>query len=414
MVRYLEGGRVIEKDGIQSADSDCEKSRSDYLSVVHARHYFEVPHHCSADRGFLGVAVNALRKVLARFAVIGLAVVAALAVVLVAEIVVRIVRPHLDPMVAFCASPGFGLDLEFPNQLKATQFDAELDWRVVPDLKDFPWCGTPVTTNSDGIRMDRPLSPKAPGTVRIVCLGDSVTFGYGGPFFWEGKWNANEKSYPQVIEAALRGDHSVEVITLACPGYTSEQGRMWFLRMADRLDADIVTACFGRNDVMSFGVPDRRVRTGGVAEKVIRGTAPYSQAMTHLVAYSRATNAAPANPPGLDYSRLSLEESVENFWRLAQAVRARGAEFVVIAPVYRDLIEEPAEGARIAALRGALHKLCEQGGLRWLEVPELTERGHPDNGKLFMERIHPNVEGHQLLGQREAEFLREIVAQRRR
>ena len=364
--------------------------------------------------------MNVLRKITARVAVIGIAVGAALALALVAEIVVRIVRPHLDPMVAFCASPGFRLDLEFPNQLKATQFDAELDWRLVPDLKELPWCGTPVTTNSDGIRMDRPLSPKAPGTVRIVCLGDSVTFGYGVPFYWEGKWSENEKSYPQVIEAAFRGGGdprsvgSVEVITLACPGYTSEQGRMWFLRMADRLDADIVTACFGRNDVMSFGVPDRRVRTGGVAEKVIRATAPYSQAMTHLVAYSRARKSAPANPPGLDYSRLSLEESVENFWQLAQAVRGRGAEFIVIAPVYRDLQEEPTEGARMAALRGALHKLCEQGGLRWLEVPELSERGHPDNGKLFMERIHPNVEGHQLLGQRAAEFLREIVAQRRR
>ena len=361
--------------------------------------------------------MNELRKVLARFAVIGLAVVAALTVALVAEIVVRIVRPHLDPMVAFCASPGFRMDLEFPNQLKATQFDAELDWRLVPDLKDLPWCGTPVTTNSDGIRMDRPLSPKTPGTVRIVCLGDSVTFGYGVPFFWEGKWNANEKAYPQVMESVLRGGEkalSVEVITLACPGYTSEQGRMWFLRMADRLDADIVTACFGRNDVMTFGVPDRRVRTGGMAEKVIRSVAPYSQAMTHLVAYSRARKGAPANPPGLEYSRLSLEESVENFWQLAQAVRARGAEFVVIAPVYRDLQEEPSEGARMAALRVGLHKLCEQGGLRWLEVAELTERGHPDNGKLFMERIHPNVEGHQLLGQRAAEFVREIVAQRRR
>lgn len=351
------------------------------------------------------------RRLTARFVVIGIGLSVAAGMALLVEIGVRIFRPHLDPMVAFCASPGFRLDLEFPNQLQATMFDAELDWRLAPNLKNLPWCGTPVTTNADGIRMDRPLARKPPGTVRIVCLGDSVTFGYGVPFYWEGKWNAADKAYPAVMEAALREQGStVEVITLACPGYTSEQGRLWFARVAERLDADIVTACFGRNDVMSFGVPDRRVRTGSVPSKFIRSVAPYSQAITHMVAQSRAASGAVVNPPGLEYPRLSVEESVENFWQLAQAVRARGAEFVVMSPVYRDLDEEPSEGVRMAALRGALRRLCEHGGLPFFEAPELTERGHPDNGKLFMERIHPNVEGHQLLGQRTAEFLQAFVA----
>jgi lysophospholipase L1-like esterase len=356
-----------------------------------------------------------LRRILVRLAVVGIGVGAALGLALVVEIGVRICLPHLDPMVAFCASPGFRLDLEFPNQLKATMFDAERDWRLAPNLKNLPWCGAAVTTNSDGIRMDKPLLPKATGTVRIVCLGDSVTFGYGIPFYWEGKWNAAEKAYPAVMEAALHekaGGKNVEVISLACPGYTSEQGRLWFSQLADQLDADIVTACFGRNDVMSFGVPDRRIRTGAFSERVVRSLAPYSQTITHLVANSRAKKGPPSNPPGLEYSRLSLEESVENFWQIAQLVRSRGAEFVVIAPIYRDLDEEPQEGARMAALRGALRKLCEKGNLRWLEIQELTEAGHPRNGNLFMERIHPNVEGHQLLGQRAADFLVEIVKQR--
>jgi lysophospholipase L1-like esterase len=355
------------------------------------------------------------RRWTVRLAAVAVGICGAFGLMLAVEVGVRISQPHVDPMVAFCASPGFRMDLEFPNQLKATRFDRERDWRLAENLKDLPWCGTPVTTNADGIRMDGPLRPKRANTLRIVCLGDSVTFGYGVPFYWEGKWNAEDKAYPAVMEASLRASvagRNVEVISLACPGYTSEQGRLWYADLAARLEADIVTACFGRNDVMSFGVPDRKVRTGEFAQRFLRTVAPYSQAVTHLVARSRAKSAGPSNPPGLEYSRLSLEESIENFWQLAQAVKAGGAEFVVIAPVYRDLEEEPAEGRRMAALRGALRTLCEQGGLLWLEVQELTENAHPQNKDLFMERIHPNVEGHKLMGRRLAEGLRDLVERR--
>jgi hypothetical protein len=58
-----------------------------------------------------------------------------------------------------------------------------------------------------------------PGTVRILFLGDSVTFGLGV---------AEEDSYPRVIEALLNGSRtdsraSVEVLNSAIPGYNTIQ-----------------------------------------------------------------------------------------------------------------------------------------------------------------------------------------------
>ena len=52
-----------------------------------------------------------------------------------------------------------------------------------------------IVTNSHGMRDAEPLPSDLPGLIRIVCIGDSVTFGYGVK---------GEEAFPNVLEALLQ------------------------------------------------------------------------------------------------------------------------------------------------------------------------------------------------------------------
>ena len=92
--------------------------------------------------------------------------------------------------------------------------------------------------------------PKPEGRLRVVCMGDAVTFGWHLP---------PEDSYPAILERLLReralGD--IEVVNAGVPGYSSLQG-LRFLRMeVTGLDPDIVLAHFGASDNTRAIVPDQ-------------------------------------------------------------------------------------------------------------------------------------------------------------
>src|ERR671931_300174 len=73
-------------------------------------------------------------------------------------------------------------DLDFFNTEKivrpATQSGARLE--LIPGARSASYIGVPVSINSVGLRDDHEVTiPKPPGLVRVLGVGDSVTFGYG-------------------------------------------------------------------------------------------------------------------------------------------------------------------------------------------------------------------------------------------
>ena len=77
---------------------------------------------------------------------------------------------------------------------------------MLPKNKAGNLAGTRTITNNLGLRGVEQINPDQPfaGT-RIICLGDSVTFGYSV--------SGNEHAYPAVLEGLLRKELSrVQVI----------------------------------------------------------------------------------------------------------------------------------------------------------------------------------------------------------
>lgn len=108
-----------------------------------------------------------------------------------------------------------------------------------------------VRLNSEGFRERELPREKTAGTLRVVCIGDSWTFGT----------NVNvEESYPRRLEALLRREfpgREFEVFNLGMIGYSSFQGLEQLKRRALALEPDIVLIGFAMNDSVISGWRDR-------------------------------------------------------------------------------------------------------------------------------------------------------------
>jgi|GEM_PF-5755826 len=104
----------------------------------------------------------------------------------------------------------------------------------------------PVITNSMGLRSPEIPIVKTENTYRIACLGDSATFGYGLP---------ESFTYSRKLEQILNSrypDFNFEVINAGVVGYSSLQGRVLFEKTILGLKPNLITLCFGANDVVKW------------------------------------------------------------------------------------------------------------------------------------------------------------------
>ena len=164
------------------------------------------------------------------------------------EAIVRATKPHVSSLELFVTAPD--QQVRFSDRRKVSIFEGDplLFWKLKPDLDRVIWDFTVVSTNRQGVRHDRALGPKTPESRRIVCLGDSVTFGYRAPVVWPDRpdqYDAEQLPYPMLMERWLRASNpgrGIEVVTLAVPGYSSHQGLAWLRRDIAELEPDLVIA----------------------------------------------------------------------------------------------------------------------------------------------------------------------------
>ena len=123
--------------------------------------------------------------------------------------------------------------------------------RFIPTLpqefRDSPtWT---IALNARGYRTPEFAREKAPGALRIACVGDSWTFGMNVD---------QERTYPSRLAADLgAGGANVEVLNFGVLGYSSFQGRRLLESRVLELRPDIVVVGFGMNDSEVAGYRDR-------------------------------------------------------------------------------------------------------------------------------------------------------------
>jgi lysophospholipase L1-like esterase len=163
-----------------------------------------------------------------------LAAVSLLVVLGMAEFGLRIAGYRYSPLKVL--TPLTETDWRFEHVFKSADFtfDPDLIWRPIPGRGVF---------NRQGFRGEEVTGPKAPGTVRVLAVGDSNTLGH------QGQHGAN---WPLLLPTL---DSRLAVINAGVYGYSSFQG-VRRLREMLAYSPDVVLISFGANDGHLVGMTD--------------------------------------------------------------------------------------------------------------------------------------------------------------
>ncbi|MCG3195956.1 MAG: hypothetical protein GHCLOJNM_00426 [bacterium] len=120
--------------------------------------------------------------------------------------------------------------------------DPDTTFQLIPNAT-FLTYGVRFTTNEYGFR-DVPVQPKRAGMFRLVCVGDSVTYGTGV---------SNEQTFPNVLESKLRhragNAVQIDVINAGVSAYNIRNVRGQLQTTIDALKPDTVVYTFVENDL---------------------------------------------------------------------------------------------------------------------------------------------------------------------
>ena len=142
--------------------------------------------------------------------------------------------------------------------------DGHVKARLDPDQSPINASGNPVEINELGFRGPMPSWQPAPGTLRVVTLGDSSTFCYDV--------TDHDHTWPHRLETALeeRLEMPVEVINLGLPGYDTSTSKVNYLFTGRALSPHVVTVYHTWNDLKFFRVLDR---SEGTPRSILSGRA---------------------------------------------------------------------------------------------------------------------------------------------
>ena len=110
-----------------------------------------------------------------------------------------------------------------------TRYDSDLGWVNIPgkNVPDMYGAGKNVRINSQGFRNNTDIAATIPqGKVRMICSGDSFTFGYGVD---------NDEAWCSLLGRR----NGIETVNMGQGGYGPDQAYLWYLKDGKRLQHNI-------------------------------------------------------------------------------------------------------------------------------------------------------------------------------
>jgi lysophospholipase L1-like esterase len=149
-----------------------------------------------------------------------------------------------------------------------------------------------VAINGDGFRgPERSRSAASRRPYRVLCIGDSVTFGY----------NVDQGAeYPRRLEEILRRDlpgRPIEVVNAAVPGWTWVQGRHFLETEGLRLRPDLVVVAHGTNDRFWTATTTDAEHIWLLGNPVLRGLQATVGRVQRTATYRTLASFMPPPPP---------------------------------------------------------------------------------------------------------------------
>lgn len=251
--------------------------------------------------------------------------------------------------------------------------------------------------NTFGIRGGDIPFPKPPNGFRVVCLGDSITFGEGVK---------EEDTYPVQLQRLLAGsmsDKQVEVINQGVQGYgTKEEVEAYFM-VGRAYRPDVVLVGFYLNDATDFGETIRQ-NDAKNRELALTGLAKVSKVFEILerrrIAQERQDEFFASTRKSFD-SPL-WQECKDQFLRLKRDTLDWKARMVVVVfPVLWQLDAYPLED-----IHTKLATEFKRLGLESLDLLDAFRGKDAESLWVHPTDQHPNEIAHTIAAEKIAEYLR--------
>ncbi len=312
---------------------------------------------------------------------------------------------------------------------RTVEFDPAVFWKFKPNqiLDTKGVYLKPVRINNFGFRGKDFSIAKKPGTYRIVCLGDSVTFG----------WSVgDDETYPAQLHALLEKkypDRQIEVINLGVTGYTSFQGKEQFLTFGQKLAPDLVIFGFGPNDRLPALASDREQFDARAWQKnrldlLLSRSQIYKLVKSGVVYLERRRQGLSLDPktflPKLK-RKVNTEAYLRNFETVKKGCDASGCQVILLNMDFPSLPLDPATDGLEELARKSGGRLPEDWH-RWNlpainqeisshdNIPLLDLRALFSHGgkTLMVDNGHPNGKGHALIAERLAGIIEIYLEQK--
>jgi hypothetical protein len=300
-------------------------------------------------------------------------------------------------------APGAG------GQRAHTRYDPELGWVSMRDvdLPDHYGRGRNLTTNARGFRGRDPVGDAVPaGRTRVVCSGDSFTFGEG---------LADQDTWCRGLGAL---DPARETVNMGQGGYGIDQAWLWYRRDARDLQHQAQVFAFIAHDLVrmgavdfgGYGKPRLRLDAGRVlVENVPVPRVRYAAAWmsrqpprlrelrsVQLLGGLMAPSAAEGEE-GPDAALAAVPLALAVFEDLATLNRAKGSTLLVVfLPDKPTVREDPASDLRAVLASGLAAR-----GIAFLDLTEDMRRlPRREAARLFLADGHYDVPGARLVAAR--------------
>jgi lysophospholipase L1-like esterase len=263
--------------------------------------------------------------------------------------------------------------------------DPDLVFRL-PAHKRGTYQGVAIATNALGFR-DREIEPRKDGELRILLLGDSITFGYGVP---------DELTYGRQLESILAAElgRPVRAVNAGMGGYNTVQEYAFLEDYGSTIDPDLVSLLYLPNDIDTNDPPFNPAKAiYGNASKITRLL--MDKSWLFRLAIFAASEPESTRVASVGLRTRGAQQSLESLAKMAALCRQRGFRFATF--FYREKDESQAATRFVDELFSQVSRVGAENGFQVTDIRpwwgDATRRSVTNS----IVDWHPNARGHQIL-----------------
>lgn len=253
--------------------------------------------------------------------------------------------------------------------------------------------GKRIFYNAQALRSEPTSINPAPGTVRVLCIGDSITYG--------GAQTDQVETYPYQLQKLLNREGPVfEVLNASAGGWAIENAEA-YLRHEGIYGSKIVILELGSHDLFQ---PKSSGEIVGQLVNFPKHKPPFALVEGFLRYFM--PNFFPSlqlNEPNIqvDFTKKDINRNIGSFIRIAKLVKDKKAQLILI------IVEQPSNLEPNYSLANFSKELLVQKA-KELNIPYKNLREEfriAGDSKLFRDGLHPNPVGNMVMAKASAQLI---------